>query len=91
LMEELATAAERQTELVTQLKARYVGEGSSLAQKDEEIALLNAQLADALAEVESTIVYARKLADEKLSLLVEVSQERGDMQQYITNLSWGLR
>ena len=38
LMEELGAAAERQAELVTQLKARYVGEGSSLAQKDEEIA-----------------------------------------------------
>ena len=34
LMEELGAAAERQAELVTQLKARYVGEGSSLSQKD---------------------------------------------------------
>jgi hypothetical protein len=31
LMEELAAAAERQTELVAQLKTRYVGESSSLA------------------------------------------------------------
>ena len=37
LMEELAAAAKRQTELVAQLKTRYVGESSTLAQKDEEI------------------------------------------------------
>ena len=42
LMEEVGATVERQAELVTQLKARYVGEGSSLAQKDEEIALLRA-------------------------------------------------
>lgn len=42
LMEELGAAAEHQAELVTQLKARYVDEGSSLAQKDEEIAMLRA-------------------------------------------------
>ena len=39
LMEKLGAAAERQAELVTHLKARYVGEGSSLAQKDEETSL----------------------------------------------------
>ena len=87
LMEELAVAAKRQTELVTQLKARYVGEGSSLAQKEEEIALLKAHLAD----VESTTAHARKLADEKLSLMVEVNQERSVMQQYRTSFSWGLK
>lgn len=56
------------------MKARYVGECSSIAQKDEEIALLKVQLADARAEVESTTAYARRLADEKLSLMVEVNQ-----------------
>ena len=91
LMEELAVAAARQAELVTQLKVQYVGEGSSLAQKDEEIALLKVQLANVHAEVESTTAYARKLADEKLSLLVNVNQERGEMQQYRANLTWGLR
>ena len=80
LMEELGATAERQAELVTQLKARYVGEGSSLAHKDEEIALLRAQLADARADVESTTAHARRLADEKLSLMVEVNRERGEME-----------
>ena len=73
LMEELAVASERQAELVTKLKAQYVGEGSSLAQKDEEIALLREQLADARADVESTTAHARRLSDEKLSLMVEVN------------------
>lgn len=47
LIEELAAAAGRQAELVAQLKTQYVGESSSQVQKDEEIALLRAQLADA--------------------------------------------
>ena len=91
LMEELGVVAARQSELVTQLKARYVREGSSLAQKDEEIALLRAQLADARAEVESTTAHARKVADEKLSLMAELKHERGEMHQFRSNLSWGLK
>lgn len=58
LIEELSLAAAHQATLVAQLKARFAGEGSSSAQKDEEIALLMAQLADAHAEVESTNLYA---------------------------------
>ena len=41
--------------------------------------------------MESTTAYARKLADEKLSLLVDVNQERNEMQQYRSNFSWGLK
>lgn len=91
LMEELGVATERQAELVTQLKARYVGESSSLAQKDEEIALLRAQLADARADVESTTAHARRLADEKLSLMAEVKRGRADAEQYRANCAWGVR
>lgn len=91
LMEELCASAERQAELVTQLKARYVDEGSSLAQRDEEIALLRAQLADARADVESTSVYARRLADEKLSLMAELKHERADADQHRANYTWGIR
>ena len=47
LVEELAVVAARQAELVTQLKAQAVVEGGSLARKDEQIALLKAQLAGA--------------------------------------------
>lgn len=91
LMEELSAATDRQAELVTQLKARYVGESSRLAQKDEEIALLRAQLADVQADVESTTAYARRLADEKLSLMVELKRERTDAEQHMANCTWGLK
>ena len=91
LMEELGAAAERQAELVTQLKVQYVGESSSLAQKDEEIAMLRAQLADARADVESTSAYARRLADEKLSLMAEVKRERAETDRHRANCSWGLK
>lgn len=91
LMEELGAAADRQAELVTQLKARYVGESSSLAHKDEEIALLRAQLADARGDVESTTAHVRRLADEKLSLMVEMKHERAAAEQYRANCAWGLK
>jgi predicted nucleic acid-binding Zn-ribbon protein len=91
LVEELAVVAARQAELVTQLKARAVVEEGTLAQKDEEIALLKAQLADARKEVESTSAYAGKLADKRLSLLVDLNQERNEMREYRSNFSWGLK
>lgn len=91
LMEELGTVADCQAELVTQLKTRYAAEGSNHAQKDEEIALLRAQLADARADVESTTAHARRLADEKLALMVEVKCERAAAEQYRSNCAWGLK
>ena len=41
--------------------------------------------------MESTAAYARKLADEMLSLLADVNQERNEIQQYRSNFSWGLK
>lgn len=91
LMSELATAAERQTELATQLKTRYIGESSILAQKDEEIALLKAQLADARAEVGSVTEHAKKITDKKLCVMAELQHARGELHQFRSNLTWGLR
>ena len=54
LVEKLDLAAAQQVQLVAQLKVHYAGESSRLAQKDEQIALLKAQLANAHAEVRST-------------------------------------
>ena len=48
-------------------------------------------MADARKEVESTTAYARKLADERLSLLVDLNQERNEMREYMSNFSWGLK
>lgn len=91
LIEELSLAAAHQATLVAQLKARYAGEGSSSAQKDEEIALLKAQLVDAHAEVESTNMYAQKLAEENMSLLARVSQERAAFTEYKATCLWVLK
>ena len=91
LIEELSLAAARQASLVVQLKAKYAGEGSSIAQKDEEIALLKAQLANAHAEVELRNAYAEKLADERMSLFAQVNQERAAFDQYKSSCLWGLK
>ena len=88
LLDELAAAAERQTELVAQLKTRYVGESSSLAQKDEEIALLRAQLADARTEIGSVKAHAARVADEKLTMLAELQHARGELHQFRSNMTW---
>lgn len=89
LLEELAAAAGRQTELVAQLKTRYVGESSSLAQKDEEITLLRAQLADARVEVGSVKAHADKVTDQKLTMMAELQHARGELHQFKANLAWG--
>ena len=77
--------------MVTQLKASYSGESSRLAQKDEEIALLKAQLVSAHAEVRSTNLYAQKLAEEKVSLLAQVSRVRSAYNEYKSNCHWALK
>ena len=91
LMDELAATAARQTELVAQLKTRYVGESSTLAQKDEEIAVLRAQLAEAQAEVGSFRVYTDKVTNEKLTAMAELEQARGQLHQFRANLTWAVR
>ena len=65
--------------------------GAACAQKDEEIALLKAQLASAHAAVESTNAHAKKLADEKMSLFAQVNQERAAFDQYKSSCIWGLK
>ena len=82
LIEELSLAAAHQASLVAQLRAKYVGEESTSALKDEEIALLKAQLASAQAAVESTIAHSKRLADERISLLAELSHESATFEQF---------
>ena len=48
-------------------------------------------MADARADVESTTAHARRLADEKLSLMVEMKRERAAAEQYRANCAWGLK
>nr|GEV43777.1 hypothetical protein [Tanacetum cinerariifolium] len=54
LMEEIDMFTAHQAALVAQLKARFSSECSRSVQKDEEIALLKAQLADARVEAEAS-------------------------------------
>nr|GEX99865.1 transposase (putative), gypsy type [Tanacetum cinerariifolium] len=88
LMEEIDMVAAHQAALVAQLKARFFGECSRSVQKDEEIALLKAQLADARVEAESARSYAYKLAEEKMSLLVQLDQKRSSSADHKASCHW---
>ena len=91
LIDELAATAARQAELVAQLREKYAGESSTLAQKDEELARLRAQLADAQVELEASRVYAEKITHEKLSAMAEVEKARGELHHYKSDLTWVVR
>ncbi|GJY29477.1 hypothetical protein Tco_0405244 [Tanacetum coccineum] len=88
LMEEFDMVTAQQAALVAQLRARFSSERSQSVQKDEEILLLKAQLADAQAEAESSRSYAQKLAEEKMALLVKVEQERANSADYKASCHW---
>nr|GFA26789.1 transposase (putative), gypsy type [Tanacetum cinerariifolium] len=88
LMEEIDMVTVHQAALVVQLKAWFSGECSRSVQKDEEIALLKTQLADARVETESARSYAHKLAEEKMSLLVQLDQERASFAVHRASCHW---
>lgn len=79
LVEELAIVAACQAELVTQLKVHSVVEGGNLAQKDEQISLLKAQLTEAQAQVLAAAEHAKKVTDEKLTAMSELQHARGEL------------
>ena len=78
LLEELSDGAKRQTSLVAQLKGRYVGDFGLSAQKDEEIASLKAQLAEAQSVAEAAKADAKRCADKSVSAQAELDRERVD-------------
>lgn len=80
VVEELAVITARQTELFTRLKAQAVVEGSTIAQKDERIVLLEAQLAEAQAEVLAAAERTKNVTDEKVAVMAELQHERGEAQ-----------
>nr|GFA97525.1 transposase (putative), gypsy type [Tanacetum cinerariifolium] len=82
LIEEIDMVVAHQAALVAQLKA------SRSVQKDEEIALLKTQLADARVEAESARSYAHKLAEEKMSLLVQLDQKRASSAVHMASCHW---
>jgi hypothetical protein len=72
IVEEVRRAADYQAALAVRLKASYSGESSRAIQKDKEIALLRAELADARADLEASAASNRRLRDEKLSLWADL-------------------
>ena len=91
LMGELAATSARQAQLVAQLMGKYAGGSSALAQKDEELARLRAQLADAQVELESSRLHAEKVSQEKLSAIAEVVKVRGELEHYKSDLTFAVR
>lgn len=87
LLMELAVAAERQAEVVAQLRAQHVGESSAM---DEENACLRAQLAKAHTEAKSAKAYAKKVAQDKVSILADLKYARGKLQQMEADASWSV-
>ena len=91
LLVELAATAERETELVAQLRAQYVGESSAVAEKDEEIARLRAQLAEAQAEAESAKAHADKIAQDKVSMLADLKHAKAKLHQIQADMTWSVK
>lgn len=87
LLMELAAAAEHQAEVVAQLRAQHVGESSAI---EEENACLRAQLAKAHAEAESAKAYAKKIAQDKVSILADLKYARAKLQQMEADASWSV-
>ena len=53
--------------------------------------MLRAQLADARAEVDSVKAHAEKVTDEKLTVMADLQHARGELHQFRSNLTWGIR
>jgi hypothetical protein len=97
LLDELAATTARQAattasqaELVTQLKGKYAGESHALAQKEEELGTLRAQLADAQAELGASRAYAEKIAQDKMSILADLKYARAKLEQIKAKTTWSV-
>ena len=91
MLVELAATAERQTELVAQLRAQHVGESSLVTEKDAEIDRLRAQLSGALAEAESAKARAEKFAQDKVSMLADLRYAKAKLNQVQADMTWSVR
>lgn len=91
LVKKLEESAQQQSTMVGQLQSHYGDSDGLLVNKDEEITLLKAQLEAARAEIVSANNSRRKLAEEKISLLAQVSRERGELSSHRSHCDWALR
>ncbi|PWA92689.1 GPI transamidase component Gpi16 subunit family protein [Artemisia annua] len=81
LIEEMGSLAAR-------LQVSYADEASSVMRKDAEIARLQAQLAEARAEAESSGARADRLAGEKVALLLQVEKEHSLLESHQASCRW---
>ena len=65
-----------------------MGDSIHILQKDKEIASLKAQLAEAQAKVEAAGSDDKKCADENVSLLAKMDQERARLANIRLSASW---
>ena len=90
LLDELAATTARQAELVAQLKGKRVGESRALAQKEEELEKLRAQLAGVQAELGESRAYGEKMAQDKMSILADLLHARACLEQMKAKASWSV-
>ena len=87
---ELHESTQHQAMLVDKLQAEY-DDDVRLLSKDDEISLLKTQLEAARAELIAANDSREKLAEEKISLLVQVSQQRGELSSHRKNCDWAIK
>lgn len=100
VMGELASITARQAELVALAREGYAGEGSlsKVSDLEAQLASLQAELASSKAEqlssqakLERAESSAQRAADEKLSLMAELREERALADKQRANSLWALK
>ena len=75
---------------MAQLKGKYAGESRALAQKEEELVALRAQLSDAQVELGASRAYAEKIAQDKMSILADLKYARAKLEQITAKTTWSV-
>ena len=82
ILDELSFAAKRQAVLVAQLADRRTEEAKLLEQKDREISLLRAELAEQKARTEAASLEAKEFAVKSEAAAAELSRERTESARF---------
>ena len=90
IVADLHESSQQQAILVEELRAKH-DDDVRLLSKDEEISLLKTQLEAARAELKAVNNSRAKLANEKISLLAQVSQQRGELSTHRKSCDWAIR
>ena len=98
VMEELASYAARQSELVAQARAVYAADEEKISSLQAQLSDVQAELASSKAEqlsskakLERAEFSAQRLADEKLAMLAELEQQRAAVESQRVNSVWVLK